>query len=167
MKVQVVQLLNKFKKGCAYMKYCPNCNKKVSDISNFCPDCGGNVVERDNIPMTTSGAGYSGGFFKRLFHDEYGFTANRVLRGFAKFLMILAPIDLIALFIVGAALAGTGNEVLGIIMIISSFVVAFACFIGAVNLLWRATLGNNVAVMRQQSEKNNANKDNSSALPKL
>ena len=148
------------------MKYCPKCNKKVADVSNFCPDCGGNVIERDTIPMTASGAGQSGGFFKRLFHDEYGFTANRVLRGFAKFLMILAPIDLIALFIVGAALAGTGNEVIGVIVIISSFVVAFACFIGAVNLLWRATLGNNVAVMRKQSEQDKA-KDNSAALPKL
>ncbi len=144
------------------MKYCPKCNKKVADISNFCPDCGGNVVERDNIPMTASGAGYSGGFFKRLFHDEYGFTVNRFLRIVAKILMILAPVMLVL-----AVILTIIEEQFGPIIIPAGIILALACFFGAVNLLWFATLGNNVAVMRQQSEKNNANKDNSSALPKL
>lgn len=132
------------------MKYCPNCNKKVPDVSNFCPDCGGNVVERDNIPMTAKGTGNSEGFFKRLFNDEYGFTVNRVLRGFAKFLMILAPIILVISLIAGIAQI---EESPGPIVLIVGIATAVACFLGAVNLLWFATLGNNVAVMRQQGEK--------------
>ena len=135
------------------MKYCPSCNKSVSGESKFCPDCGGNVVERDNIPVSANSAGYSEGFFKRLFHDEYGFTVNRFLRGLAKFLLVLAPILLIAMFITGIVLIGDYEEILGTILIINSFVIAFACFLGAVNLMWLATLGNNVAVMRQQGEK--------------
>lgn len=148
------------------MKYCPNCNKKVSDESKFCPDCGGNIVERDNTSMSANSTGYSESFFKRLFNDEYGFTVNRFLRKLAKFLLVLAPILLVVVFIIGAALAGTGNQGLGVAMIINSFVIAFVCFLGAVNLLWFATLGNNVAVIRQQGEKGKS-KDEGAALPKL
>lgn len=142
------------------MKYCPNCNKRVADVSKFCPDCGGNVVERDNVPLTSKG--YTGS----LFNDEYGFTVNRALRGGAIALFIVAPICFIIAFIVGIVMI-EDSGILAATIIIGGLITAVTWIFNAIVLLWFATLGNNVAVMRQQSEKNNANKDNSSALPKL
>lgn len=143
------------------MKYCPNCNKRVADVSKFCPDCGGNVEERDSIPMTASGAGYT----DSLFNDEYGFTVNRALRGGAIALFIVAPICFIIALIVGIAMI-EDSGILAATIIIGGLIMAVTWIFNAIVLLWFATLGNNVAVMRKQSEQDKA-KDNSAALPKL
>ena len=105
-------------------------------------------------------------FFSRLWNDENGTVVNHFLRGFAKVLMVLTPIVGVALIIIGAFVAMDVNEVLGAVMIIGSPILMFISFVQSVMWLWIATLGNNVAVMRQQGEQDKA-KDNSSALPKL
>lgn len=148
------------------MKYCPNCNKQVSDVSKFCPDCGGSVVEMDNIPTTVSGTGYTGNLFNNsLFNDEYGFTVNRVLRGSAIALFIIVPIWFIIALIVGIDMI-ENSGILAATIIIGGLTMAVTWVFNAIVLLWLATLGNNVAVMRKQSEQDKT-KDNSAALPKL
>ncbi len=135
------------------MKYCPNCNKQVADVSKFCPDCGSNVVERDNISTTVNGTGYTGNLFNSsLFNDEYGFTVNRVLRGSAIALFIIAPIWFIIALIVGIDMI-ENSGILAATIIIGGLIMAVTWIFNAIVLLWFATLGNNVAVMRQQSEK--------------
>ena len=124
------------------MKYCPNCNKRVADVSKFCPDCGGNVVERDNIPISASGAGYTDSL------------VNRALRGGAIALFIVAPICFIIALIVGIAMI-EDSGILAATIIIGGLITAVTWIFNAIVLLWFATLGNNVAVMRKQGEKKN------------
>jgi len=92
----------------------------------------------------------------KLWNDEYGFEVNKFLKGLAKFLF-------------GAAVVIVGlGTIIGLLSfmdfmywysnhwylpIVGGVIIAFICFLGAVNLLWLATLGNNVAIIRQQQEK--------------
>jgi hypothetical protein len=87
---------------------------------------------------------------KKLWNDEYGFAVNKFLKGLAKILLVFCPLSFAAGFIVWGGM-GFDEWVLPACLG-GSVAFAIICFLGAVNLLWLATLGNNVAKIRQQGE---------------
>lgn len=87
---------------------------------------------------------------KKLWNDEYGFAVNKFLKALAKVLLVLCPLSFAVGFIVWGGL-GFREQYIPLCLG-GSVALAVVCFFGAVNLLWLATLGNNVAKIRQQGE---------------
>jgi len=87
---------------------------------------------------------------KKLWHDEYGFEVNHVLKMLAKMLLVVSPLSLVAGFIWWGNWGFDEREFA--VCLGSGAVVAVVCFFGAIHLLWLASLGNNVAKIRIQQE---------------
>ena len=86
-----------------------------------------------------------------MWNDEYGFAVNKLLKALAKVLLVLSPLSFAIGFVVWGGM-GFGEQYIPLCLGVSAAAAA-VCFFGAVHLLWLATLGNNVAVIRQKQEK--------------
>ena len=87
---------------------------------------------------------------KKLWNDEYGFVVNKFLKGLAKILLVLCPLSFAVGFIVWGGM-GFREQYIPLCLG-GSVALAIVCFLGAVHLLWLATLGNNVAKIRKLQE---------------
>jgi hypothetical protein len=140
------------------MVYCKKCGNPMEDSATVCSKCGNkkDTVEYASDSLRNATA-TTKKLWGRLFNDEYGFETNKFLKTLAKILLIVGCVVLVIGVIGGLVTMIDSGALVGSIIILAAVIVFFISLIGAVNILWFVSIGNNVMHIRQLLEKQGGN----------